>query len=85
MEESCRSDSPLSSESCIDVLTRSNSGESSSLIIENFKHDLVQTGNVTTYLEFIIQGDGKIDHDVTLHVDVGLMRWMLAYGVLSDD
>ncbi|KAL3356466.1 hypothetical protein AABB24_017238 [Solanum stoloniferum] len=48
MEESCRSDSPLSSESCIDVLTRSNSGESSSLIIENFKHDLVQTGNVTT-------------------------------------
>ncbi|XP_006356587.2 uncharacterized protein [Solanum tuberosum] len=48
MEESCRSDSPLSSESCIDVLTRSNSGESSSLIIENFKHDLVQTGSVTT-------------------------------------
>ncbi|XP_027767900.1 uncharacterized protein LOC107032358 isoform X1 [Solanum pennellii] len=40
----------MSSDSCIAVLSRSESGagESSSLIIENFKHDFVQTGNVTT-------------------------------------
>ncbi|XP_055809255.1 cold-regulated protein 28-like isoform X2 [Solanum dulcamara] len=51
MEESCRSNSPLVSEnlvleSCFAVLTRSNSGESS-LIIENFKDELLQSGNVT--------------------------------------
>lgn len=52
MEETCRSDSPMSSDSCIAVLSRSESGagESSSLIIENFKHDFVQTGNVTTVI-----------------------------------
>ncbi|XP_015168462.1 uncharacterized protein [Solanum tuberosum] len=61
MEESCRSDSPLSSESCIDVLTRSNSGESSSLIIENFKHDLVQTGSVTTLHRSMVLRAGCVE------------------------
>ncbi|KAF3632294.1 Vacuolar protein sorting-associated protein 24 -like protein 1 [Capsicum annuum] len=36
------------------------------------------------YLEFIIQGNGEIDEDVTHRIGAGWLKWRLASGVLCD-
>ncbi|XP_016491400.1 uncharacterized protein LOC107811060 [Nicotiana tabacum] len=36
------------------------------------------------YLESIIQGNGKIDEDITHRIGAGWMRWRLTYDVLCD-
>ncbi|XP_009765997.1 uncharacterized protein LOC107820079 [Nicotiana tabacum] len=36
------------------------------------------------YLGSVIQGDRKIDEDITHHIGVGWMKWRLAFGILCD-